>query len=698
MLMSTLAIVQARISSSRLPGKVLLPIGTKPMVLYQLDRLQRCTQIDRVVLATSVHRSDDTLADVVTAAGFPVFRGDLEDVLERFRACAAREQAAAIVRLTGDCPLSDPALIDELVEAFADGGWDYLANCADEQQLSVPDGFDAEVFRAELLERAAREASLPSEREHVTPWFRSNGAGLRWGHFRHQPVRPYFRVTVDDSVDLEVVREIVAALEPKDPAFGVDAVVKHLEQHPELAARNLATVRNEGFLKSLVEDAAQVQTMPMGQRRGQELWRRAKHVIPGGNMLLSKRPEMFLPEHWPAYFSRAKGCRVWDLEGRELIDLSIMGIGTNLLGYGHSEVDSAVAATVAAGNMSTLNCPEEVWLAERLVELHPWAEMARFARSGGEANAIAIRIARAATGRDTVAICGYHGWHDWYLATNLQNDSGLEEHLLPGLEPNGVPHGLAGTVQPFSFNRLDQLESIAANHELAAVKMEVQRSSPPNPGFLKGVRELCTRRGIVLIFDECTSGFRETFGGLHLKYGVEPDMAMFGKALGNGYAITATIGRRTVMEAAQSTFISSTFWTERIGPTAALKTLEVMERERSWEQVTSIGLQLRALWQELAECHGLSIIHNGLPALTGFAFHSPQALAYKTLITQEMLKKGYLASTSCYSCLAHTPDVLGPYQDALDEVFGLIAECEAGRSVEELLEGPVCHGGFKRLN
>ncbi len=415
-------------------------------------------------------------------------------------------------------------------------------------------------------------------------------------------------------------------------------------------------------------------------------------------MLLSKRAEMFLPEYWPAYFSRAKGCRVWDLDGRELIDMSIMGIGTNLLGYGHPEVDAAVAATVAAGNMSTLNCPEEVWLAERLLEIHPWADMARFARSGGEANAIAIRIARAATGRDNVAICGYHGWHDWYLATNLQNDSGLEEHLLPGLEPNGVPRCLAGTVHPFSFNRFDQLESIASTHELAAVKMEVQRSSPPDAGFLESVRELCTRCGIVLIFDECTSGFRETFGGLHLKYGVEPDMAMFGKALGNGYAITATIGRRAVMEAAQSTFISSTFWTERIGPSAALKTLEVMERECSWEQVTATGLELRRRWQQLADHYGIAIIHNGLPALTGFSFKSPKALSYKTLITQEMLKKGYLAATSCYICTAHTPDVIEPYLAALDEVFALIADCEAGRHVEEILVGPVCHSGFKRLN
>ena len=232
--------------------------------------------------------------------------------------------------------------------------------------------------------------------------------------------------------------------------------------------------------------------------KGQKLWRRAKRVIPGGNMLLSKRSEMFLPDKWPSYFTRANGCRVWDLDGCEFIDMSIMGIGTNLLGYGNPEVDASVAATVSAGNMSTLNCPEEVWLAEGLVDLHPWSDMVRFARSGGEANSIAIRIARAATGRDTVAICGYHGWHDWYLATNLQNDSGLEEHLLPGLEPKGVPRALAGSVQPFSFNNLDQLKDIASKYKLAAVKMEVQRSIPIDPGFLEGVRELCTHKVLFL--------------------------------------------------------------------------------------------------------------------------------------------------------------------------------------------------------
>lgn len=677
MFSQTAVIVQARTGSTRLPGKVLADLGGRPLFAFLLERLRRCDVVQTIVLATTDQPADDGLAALAESHEIGVVRGPKHDVLARFALAAITTTASTLVRVTGDCPLVDPDLLAQATEEFHKQQVDYLSNCV---PPSYPDGLDLEVFTREALLLAQAECRSAHQREHVTPWMRESGV-LQTGSMQHSSDLSALRWTVDEPEDLEVIRAVVSHFANRSDFSWLDVLALH-DQQPHLFAANARFSRNEGA--------------KMGE--GQKLWRRAKRVIPGGNMLLSKRAEMFLPEQWPAYFSRARGCRVWDLDGRELIDMSIMGIGTNLLGYGHPEVDAAVADTVAAGNMSTLNCPEEVWLAERLVALHPWAEMARFARSGGEANAIAIRIARAATGRDTVAICGYHGWHDWYLATNLQNDSGLEEHLLPGLEPNGVPRALAGTVQPFSFNRLDQLEVIAANHDLAAVKMEVQRTNPPDPGFLESVRELCSRRGSVLIFDECTSGFRETFGGLHLKYGVEPDMAMFGKALGNGYAITATIGRRAVMEAAQSTFISSTFWSERIGPTAALKTLEVMEEERSWEQVTATGLELRQRWQKLADRHGLSIGHNGLAALAGFTIQSPQALAYKTLITQEMLKKGYLAATSCYVSMAHTPEVIDAYLEELEVVFTLIAECEQGRPVAELLEGPVCHGGFQRLN
>ena len=432
---------------------------------------------------------------------------------------------------------------------------------------------------------------------------------------------------------------------------------------------------------------------------GQQLWKTAKRIIPGGNMLLSKRAEMFLPEKWPSYFSKAKGCHIWDLDNRKLLDVSIMGIGTNLLGYGHKKVDEAVRKTINKGNMSTLNCPEEVMLAEKLVELHPWAGKVRFSRSGGEANAIAIRIARAATGKDKVAICGYHGWHDWYLATNIENESNLEGHLLPGLEPNGVPKCLEGTVLPFEFNNLKQLESIVQNHELAAIKMEVQRNDPPNEIFLKRIRNICNQKGIVLIFDECTSGFRETYGGIHKKFNIEPDMAMFGKALGNGYAITSVIGKTNIMDAVQKTFISSTFWTERIGPSAALKTLEVMKEIKSWEIVTNIGLKIKSSWKKVFNENKLDYFETGIPALAGFTFKSNHNLIYKTYITQEMLKRNILAANSIFVCVEHKDRHLNRYFEELNKILKIIKLCEEDKiDPQSILDGPTCHSGFKRLN
>lgn len=437
----------------------------------------------------------------------------------------------------------------------------------------------------------------------------------------------------------------------------------------------------------------------MNKRTGQDLYKKAKTLIPGGTMLLSKRPEMFLPDNWPSYFSKAKGCKVWDLDGIEYIDMSIMGIGTNTLGYGNNEVDNAVIETVKKGNMSTFSCPEEVALAEKLVEINPWADMVRFARSGGEANSIAIRIARAASGKDKVAICGYHGWHDWYLSANHNEGDELSGHLLAGLSPKGVPKNLKDTVYPFNYNNYEELLSIVDDNDIGVIKMEVIRNFGPEDNFLQKVRDLATQRNIVLIFDECTSGFRETFGGIYKKYGVEPDMAMYGKTIGNGYALTAVVGRKSVMEAAQTSFISSTFWTERIGPTAALKTMEVMEKMKSWEIITQQGMKIQSKWKQLADSHDLSISVSGIPALSTYSFNGVSPLEYKTYITQEMLKKGFLASTNFYACTEHTDSFIDSYIEALDSVYKDISHCEKGnKNINDLLEGPVCHSGFKRLN
>ena len=430
---------------------------------------------------------------------------------------------------------------------------------------------------------------------------------------------------------------------------------------------------------------------------GTELWKHAKERIPGGSMLLSKRAELMLPAGWPAYFDRTSGCRVWDLDGTEYLDFGFMGIGTNILGYSHPKVDEAVRRTVDKGNLSTLNAPEEVWLADRLVELHPWADMVRYARSGGEICAVAVRIGRAASGRSKVAFCGYHGWHDWYLAANLGEDDSLDGHLLPGLEPRGVPRALAGTSIPFRFNDLEGLRRILEDDpEVGVIFMEVQRSTPPAEGFLEGVRELATKHDAVLIFDECTSGFRRTLGGLHLHYGVEPDLATFGKTLGNGYAITAVIGREEVMQAAQSTFISSTFWTERIGPTAALAALEAMAEEDAPARVHEIGVGVLQRWQEAAEVAGLSLTLGQLPALATYTVDGRDPLLVKTFLTSRLLDAGILGGPVLYASVAHSPELLDHYFEVLAPIFGEIAALDDEGLASQLPHG-AAQSGFARL-
>lgn len=435
-------------------------------------------------------------------------------------------------------------------------------------------------------------------------------------------------------------------------------------------------------------------------KKGQELYKKAKQIIPGGTMLLSKKPELFLPEFWPSYFSKAKGCKIWTLDNEKLIDMSLMGVGTNSLGYGNDEVDNEVKNTISKGNLSTLNCPEEVKLAEELISMNPWASMVKFARTGGEANAISIRIARAASGKDGVAICGYHGWHDWYLSVNHNSEQDeLSDHLIPGLETLGVPKNLKNSTYAFQYNNFLQLEKLVKNKNIGVIKMEVVRNFGPEDNFLSKVRDLASKNGIVLIFDECTSGFRETYGGIYKKYKVEPDIVIYGKAMGNGYAITSVVGRKEIMEYAQNTFISSTFWTERIGPTAALKSLEIMRNIKSWDIITAIGKKVKSGWEDISKSYNIPITSSAIPAVVSFNFESKYKNYYKTYITQEMLKKGILGSTNFYACTEHNQKYIENYLSNLDKIFETISKCELGKiDVKKILDGPVSNTGFGRLN
>ena len=433
--------------------------------------------------------------------------------------------------------------------------------------------------------------------------------------------------------------------------------------------------------------------------RGQQLYAEARKLIPGGVHLLSKQPEQFAPQQWPAYFAEAHGCEVVDLDGRRYLDFTHNSVGACLLGYAHPGVTDAVIRRVTLGTMSSLNSPDEVTLAKELIGIHPWAENVRYARGGGEGMAVASRIVRAATGRDVIAFCGYHGWSDWYLAANLSTDAALDGHLMPGLSPAGVPRGLRGTALPFTYNKLDELQAIVkeTGDRLAAVIMEPTRNVDPAPGFLEGVRSLCDQTGAKLVFDEVTTGFRLHPGGAHLMYGVTPDVAVFAKALGNGHPIAAVIGNAATMQAAQESFISSTYWTDGIGPAAALATLEVLKQPWASQQLRETGEQFRQGLTAVAKETGVPLKLGGLPATTSIAFDHPQSAALVTLLSVRMLARGFLTGGGFYPTLAHEPRQIDAYLAAVQPVFAELASAIEQGDVEQHIDGPVKHSGFARL-
>ncbi|NHN32781.1 aminotransferase class III-fold pyridoxal phosphate-dependent enzyme [Paenibacillus agricola] len=437
-----------------------------------------------------------------------------------------------------------------------------------------------------------------------------------------------------------------------------------------------------------------------GNNRTNELYLHAKTRIPGGGQLLSKRPENMAPGRWPAYFREARGCEVWDLDGKHYYDMSTNGVGSCLLGYRDPDVTQAVVRRVNLGSMSSLNAPEEVELADMLCDIHPWAEQVRFARGGGDSCAVAVRIARATTDRSVVAICGYHGWQDWYLSANLGENDALRGHLLSGLNPKGVPSELRGTTVTFKYNDRNALNTIIDQYgsKLAAVIMEPCRYDNPEPGFLQVVRESTRRCGALLIFDEITIGWRLHYGGAHLKFEVTPDIAVFAKALGNGHPIGAIIGTEEAMQGAHESFISSTYWTESVGPAAAIATVRKLGKTDAPAHVERIGSLVMDSWRRHGEKYRLPVhIDGGYPCLAHFSFKHEESEKLRTMYTQMMLDRGFLAGTSIYPTLAHNDDMVHIYDLAIDEVFAEISDALKAGDVDKRMRGNVALSGFQRL-
>ena len=673
--MKKIAIIQARLNSTRLPGKVMFNINGMPLIEILYKRLKRSKELDDIVIATN--KKSKELIKFLKKKKINYFIGSENNVLNRYYKTAVKYKADVIIRITADGILADPVLVDQFIKKYKSLNVDYLCNSL---PLTYPDGLDFEIFNFKSLKNANFKAKKLYDKEHVTP-FIINNSHLKKHNIINKEDSSNIRLTLDEVEDFETLKNIFKYFYP-NIHFSWKKVVSSINRN-RIKTLNSHLKRNEGA----------------SMTASKKLWKRAKKIIPGGNMFLSKRPELFHPEKWPAYYKKSSGINIWDLDGKKYRDLSLMGVGCNIMGYSNKKIDNAVIRALKKGNSSTINSYEEVKLCEKLLSLHKWADMAKLAKTGGEASAMAVRIARAASGKDKIAFCGYHGWHDWYLSANIKNKNNLSSHLMAGLEAKGVPKNLENTAFPFTYNNIDELNNIIKNHDIGAIKMEVSRNFKPKNNFLKKIRAICNKKNIILIFDECTSGFRQTFGGLHKLYEVEPDIAWFGKALGNGYSISAIIGKKEIMDYAQDTFMSSTFWTERIGSVAALETLNEMEKIKSWEIITKKGEKIQKKWNEIAKSNNLKISVLGIPALSSFSIISKDWLKYKTFITQEMLKKKMLCSNALFMSVKHEEKILDEYLNNLDEIFLKISKFEKNiLDVDKHLEGPICYTGFKRLN
>ena len=431
--------------------------------------------------------------------------------------------------------------------------------------------------------------------------------------------------------------------------------------------------------------------------KGQKLLQKAKKIIPGGNQLLSKRSEIFLPGIWPTYYKKAKGCKVWDLNNKMYYDFAGMGVTACVLGYSDNDVNRSIIKGLKKGSMCTLNATEEVELANKLLNIHKWSGMAKFCKSGGEACMVAIRIARAFTNKKNIAFCGYHGWHDWYLATNMNNSKNLDRQLLPGLKTRGVSDTFRNTIKPFMYNDIASLKKIFKNkkNNIGIIIMEPMRGVKPNNNFLNQVKQIAKKNNAILIFDEITSGFKDNYGGIHLKFKVNPDIAIFGKSIGNGYPISAIIGKKNIMQVAQDTFISSTMWTDRLGFIAANSTLKKLKRLNINKKIAEYGVKIKKSWYDLAKKNDIKILISGQDSIPFLKFNYSNNLEITTFFTQEMLKKGFLAGSQVATTYAYNDKIINKYLSQVDKVFKKINIClKKGKFP---LKGKVKHSTFKRL-
>jgi len=639
------AIVQARMASSRLPGKIMADMQGRPLLDVMLARVARAELVDDLWVATSTKAQDDAIDAFCASKGVHCFRGDEADVLSRISGAAAAAEADVVVRLTADCPFADPGVIDAAVAQFRAEDVDYLSNVV---QRTFPDGLDVEVFTRATLERTVREATLPALREHVTVYMRSGvfphypSGKFRMGHLVNAANFSHLRWTVDRREDLAFVRAVLPRLKEE---FSWLDLVALLTRDAELLQYN----RRHRARRPAIPMPAEGAPPPRVFVKSDSEFERASRTIPLATQTFSKSHMQWVRGAAPLFVERAHGCRFTDIDGNHYIDY-VLGLLPVVLGYGDADVDAAIVAQLEKGIVFSLAHPLEAELAERLTRLIPCAEMVRFGKNGSDATSAAIRLARAYTGRDRIAICGYHGWHDWYIGTTSR-------HL-------GVPDVVRKLSTTFPYNDADALERLLRQDPqgYAAIILEPAGVEQPAAGFLERVRGLADHYGVVLVFDEIITGFRLDLGGAQKRYGVVPDLACFGKAMANGMPIAAIVGRAAAMRLMESIFFSGTMGGEALSLAAAVATVDKLERENVIERLWQRGAELRDEANQSFERHGFggTVKFGGEGWWPRLKLANPpvEANLLNSLLRQEFAANGLLLGASFNLCLAHDDDIV----------------------------------------
>lgn len=681
----TTAIIQARMGSTRLPNKTLMEIEGKPLLWHLVERVKKTRTIDEIVIATTDNPKDKAIVDFAKDYGIRAFRGSEHDVLDRFYRVAKKIKSDTIVRVTPDCPMISPGIIDKVVSEYLKGGYSYVTNTL---LLTYPDGYDVEVFSFKALEKAWKECKDPAAREHVTPYMRNSGRFRIKNVLSDDPVDPReYKWSVDRLEDLEFARSVFKHLYKNDKIFSFKQIKDLLARKPEMRRNSSEIIPNEGYYKSILK-TAKIKPVKTSIKNSLKLKKKAESLIPGCSQTFSKAPSQFVQGVSPVFLEKGKGSHVWDVDGNRYIDYA-MALGPVILGHNYPAVTGAVKKALEKGATFSLPHRLEVELAELLCDMIPCAEMARFGKNGSDATTGAVRVARAYTGRDKIACSGYHGWQDWYIATTTRD--------------KGIPQDVKKLTLTFEYNKIETLEKLFRENkgEIACVIMEPVGIIFPEDDFLNKVKELTRKNGALLIFDEIVTGFRLSLGGAQEYFGVIPDIACFGKAMANGFPISAIVGRKDIMKLFDEIFYSFTFGGEIISIAASIATIKELKNKKVighlWEQ----GRRLKDGYNVFTKEFGLEEYTGciGFDPRTVTLFKDKKGdtdLLLKSLFQQECIKRGILF-VGCHNIsYGHTNDDIEYTLRVYRSVFDIIKEAITKKKVKKLIEGTAVQPVFRK--